>query len=151
MMRLVFLDTGPVGLLSHTRNRLRRDQCRQWAYQLTAAGVRLFVPEIADYEVRRELIRLGAATGLRRLDQVKATLEYAPITTDVMLQAAEFWAKARRAGLPTTDPHALDGDCILAAQAILAPGPGDVVIVATENVGHLARFVDARPWDRIAP
>ena len=41
--------------------------------------------------------------------------------------------------------------CILAAQALLAAAPGDVVTVATDNVGHLGQFVDARPWDQIAP
>ena len=35
--------------------------------------------------------------------------------------------------------------------ALQAAGPGDVVTVATDNVGHLARFVDARPWETIAP
>ncbi len=116
-----------------------------------AAGVRVFVPEIADYEVRRKLLHLGATAGLLRLDQVKATLDYAPLTTAVMLRAAALWAQARRAGLPTAPPDALDGDCILAAQALLAAGPGDVVTVATENVGHLAQFVTALPWDQIAP
>src|SRR5271166_5774238 len=55
-----------------------------------AAGVRVFVPEIADYDVRRKLIHIQAIAGIRRLDQVKATLDYAPITTDVMLRAAEL-------------------------------------------------------------
>ena len=150
-MRLVFLDTGPLGLISHPRSRPRNDQCRQWVNDLAAAGVRVFVPEIADYEVRRELLRVGATTGLRRLDQVQATLDYAPLTTAVMLRAAELWAAARRAGRPTAPPEALDGDCLLAAQALLAAGSGDVVTVATDNVGHLARFVDARLWETIVP
>lgn len=150
-MRLVFLDTGPLGLLSNARGKPRANQCRQWAKDLGAAGVRIVVPEIADYEVRRELIRLGATAGIRRLDQVQATLEYAPLATDVMLRAAELWADARRAGRPTAAPEALDADCILAAQALLAAGPGDAVTVATDNVGHLARFVDARLWEQITP
>lgn len=151
MMRLVFLDSTPLGLLSNARGRPRADQCRQWAKDLAAVGVKVVVPEIADYEVRRELIRAGATAGIRRLDQVKITLDYEPITTAVMLRAAELWAVARRAGRPTAAPDALDGDCILAAQALLAAGPGDMVAVATENVGHLAQFVDARPWERITP
>lgn len=150
-MRLIFLDTGPLGLMSNARGRPRADQCRQWAKDLAAAGVKVVVPEIADYEVRRELLRVGATAGLRRLDQVKATLDYEPLTTDVMLRAAELWADARRAGRPTAAPDALDGDCILAAQAILATGPGDVITVATQNVGHLAQFVDAQPWETISP
>ena len=77
--------------------------------------------------------------------------DYAPITTDVIVRAAELWAQARIRGLPTTPPDALDGDVILAAQALLTAGPGDVMTVATDNVGHLARFVDAQPWERILP
>ena len=94
---------------------------------LAAAGVRVFVPEITDYEVRRKLIHIGATAGIRRLDQVKATLDYAPITTDGMLLAADLWAMARSAGLPTAGTEALDGDCILAAQALVAAGSGDTV------------------------
>ena len=68
-----------------------------------------------------------------------------------MLKAAELWAAARRAGLPTAPPEALDGDVILAAQVILSAGALDVATVATDNVGHMARFVDAQPWEQIAP
>lgn len=150
-MRLLFLDAGPLGLVSHPKARPDAVACRKWVVDLTAAGVRVFVPEIADYELRRELIRAGKTAGLNRLDQVKATLDFAVITTDVMLRAAELWAQARNRGLPTAPPEALDGDCILAAQALLAAAPGDQVTVATGNIGHLAQFVDARPWERILP
>jgi hypothetical protein len=37
------------------------------------------------------------------------------------------------------------------AQALVMAGPGDIVTVATTNVGHLARFLDAQTWDRIVP
>jgi predicted nucleic acid-binding protein len=150
-MRLVFLDSGPLGLLAHPLGRPLADRCRLWARDLSAAGVRVFVPEIADYEVRRELLRLGKAASVLRLDHVKATLDYAHLTTDAMLRAAELWAAARRAGRPTSAPDALDGDCILAAQALLAAGPGDAVIVATGNVGHLGQFVTCLPWDQVVP
>jgi predicted nucleic acid-binding protein len=149
-MRLIFLDSGPLGLMTNPKNTPLAEACRQWAMDLTSAGVRLFIPEISDYEVRRELMRLGKSAGLRRLDQVKAQLDYAPITTAVMMEAAGLWADARRAGRPTASPEALDGDCILAATALLAAGPGDVSIVATTNVGHLSRFVSAQTWETIA-
>jgi hypothetical protein len=42
---------------------------------------------------------------------------------------------------PTADPQALDCDVILAAQA-LAMG----ATVVTDNVGHLALFVEAKSW-----
>lgn len=42
---------------------------------------------------------------------------------------------------------ALDADAILAAQSTLLSQSNDQVIVATTtNVGHLSRFVNARPW-----
>ena len=66
-----------------------------------------------------------------------------------MRKAAELWADARRRGRPTSGPRALDADSILAAQALLLAGPGDSVTIATENVGHLGQFADARPWANI--
>lgn len=150
-MTLVILDAGPLGKLSNPRATPNNNRCRRWVAGLVSAGVRVFVPEIADYEIRRELLRVGASAGLARLDQAKAGLDYLPLTTDSMLLAAELWADARRRGRPTASPDALDGDVILAAQALVAAGPGGVVTVATDNVGHLAQFVDARPWDQIAP
>ena len=109
------------------------------------------MPEIAEYEIRRELIRVGATAGLARLDRLIGALEFDPITRPAMRRAAEFWATSRRAGRPTSAPDALDGDCILAAMAQLVAGPGDVMTVATSNVGHLGQFVDAVPWDQITP
>ena len=150
-MEITFLDTGPLGLVSHPRGTPEATRCRRWVQTLLASGVRVVVPEIADYEVRRELLRVGSTAGLARLDLVKAKLYYAPLTTDAKLRADELWADARRQGKPTASPEALDGDVILAAQALMAGGPGDTVIVATGNVGHLGRFVDARLWDKIAP
>jgi hypothetical protein len=67
----------------------------------------------------------------------------------MMLKAAEFWAEARRRGIPTADPKALDGDVILAAQATVIEGDGGTVVVATTNVGHLSRFVEAREWQNV--
>jgi hypothetical protein len=43
----------------------------------------------------------------------------------------------------------LDRDCILAAQAELAAGLGDSVTVASDNVDHLSRFIDAQLWETI--
>jgi predicted nucleic acid-binding protein len=138
-------------MIANPRGNPRAVQCQRWARNLLVAGVRVFVPEICDYEQRRKLIHAGSTSGLARLDRLKIGFDYAPITTDVMLKAAELWAVARRAGLPTAPPDALDGDVILAAQVILSTGALDVVTVATDNVGHMARFVDAQPWEQIAP
>jgi hypothetical protein len=69
--------------------------------------------------------------------------------TAAMRQAAVFWAQARQQGQPTADDRALDGDVILAAQAITL-GVTDVVI-ATTNVGHLSRLAPAALQPAITP
>ncbi|MCG3125778.1 MAG: hypothetical protein CHACPFDD_00605 [Phycisphaerae bacterium] len=101
----------------------------------------ILLPEIADYELRRELIRAGKTKSVTRLDQIKEQLDYLPIDTPTMLRAANLWAEARRRGKATADKHALDGDVILAAQAQLATAD-----IATDNVGHLDQFVKTRHW-----
>lgn len=150
-MRLIFLDTGPLGLLTNPKGTPDALACQQWVRDLLTAQVRVVVPAIADYELRRELIRAGKIAGLRRLDAVRTGLEFAPITQAALDRAAELWAVVQTGGQPTAANVALDGDAILAAQALLAVGSGDVVTIATDNIGHLSRFVDAEIWTAIQP
>jgi hypothetical protein len=149
--RIVVLDRGPLGLASKPRGKPDRDRCRKWIQDLAAVGGRVVVPEIADYEVRRELLRVGATAGIGRLDRLIGVLQFDPITTPAMRQAAAFWALTRQAGLVTADPHALDADCILAAQASLLGGPADVITIATSNVRHFMALpgINAQVWDTI--
>ena len=147
---LLFLDAQVLGILAHPRGGDEPRRCRAWARQMVAAGVRLFVAEVADYEVRRELIRLNATAGLRRLDQLRLTLDFAPITTAAMGVAARLWAESRRRGLLTGPASAVDCDVILAAQALQAAGVNRSVAVASANVKHLGQFLDARPWEQFA-
>jgi hypothetical protein len=107
------------------------------------------VVEVTDFEVRRELMRLGATAGLRRLDAVKGALEFAPITP-AMLRASSPWAEARRRGRPTAGPASLDAAVILAAPALPVAGGEAVLTIATPNVRHLGLFADARPWAEVA-
>lgn len=138
MANSIMLDAGVLGGLAHPRP--NADLAR-WFEHVLASGVQVIIPEIADYEVRRSLMLEGLARSLTRLDQLKAVLTYQPINTSTMLKAAELWAKTRRQGRPTADLKALDGDVILAAQALEAGA-----VVATDNVGHMAALVDARRW-----
>lgn len=141
------LDTGLLGMVTNPKTSSAICQeCKLWLDDLPLKGYEAMLPEIADYELRRELLRVGKVAGIRRLDQLKAAITYRPITTEVMLKAAELWAEARKRGQPTADPKALDGDVILAAQAIVVTQEGNEVIIATTNVKHLSQFVDARHW-----
>ncbi|MES2465334.1 MAG: nucleic acid-binding protein [Armatimonadota bacterium] len=152
MNRTLFLDSTPLGLVTQRPGYSSEvDAIRQWLRDLLANGWTVYVAEIADYEVRRELIRAGKLASLRRLDSLQTSLTYLPITTEAMRLAADLWAQARNQGWATADPKALDGDVILAAQALSLAPPPESLIVATENVAHLSRYVTAAEWRSIAP
>ena len=141
MSIIVLLDAGPLGMISNPKATNANRECYEWMEALVVSGAQVFVPEIADYEVRRELLRAGKTQGIARLDLIKNTISYLPLTTSILLKAAELWAEARRSGKPTADPKELDCDVILATQALEIEG-----IVATANIGHLSRFVTAKHW-----
>jgi predicted nucleic acid-binding protein len=147
MNRIVLLDSGPLGIVTNPKAASPLSQKgKVWLQSLPLKGYIVMLPEIADYEVRRELIRVGKTAGIRRLDQLKSQIPYRPLTTEVMLLAAQLWADARNRGKPTADRNALDGDVILAAQAIWEVNAGNEVVIATTNAGHLSQLVDAREW-----
>lgn len=144
---VVLLDAGPLGMVTHPKPNA---EVAQWLKKLLASGVTVLVPEIADYELRRELLRAKKTTGVSRLDQLKQTIGYLPITTNAMLRAAAYWADARTGGYQTAPDESLDADVILAAQATTIAGDEeDETIIATTNVGHLARFATAEIWEKI--
>ncbi len=149
MSPVVLLDTGPLGLVTHPQRSPQSVGCSEWLHALVVVGTRVLIPELADYELRRELLRARKAKGLARLDALTETLEYLPLTTRAMRQAAAFWAEARQRGMKTADDKALDGDVILAAQA--ATCGAKATVVATTNVGHLDRFTEAKTWSQIEP
>ena len=152
MLQAVFLDTGPLGLVTQRRSKsAEADACRLWMETLLANGMRVYVAEIADYEIRRELIRAGKTAGIARLDRLKALARYLPVTTDAMLKAADLWADARNRGVATADARTLDADVILAAQALTAGLPSSEIIVASVNVRHISRYVPADEWRNITP
>ncbi len=147
---IVLLDASPLGRITSPRASAVNQECRQWLARLLVGGVRVLVPEITDYEVRRDLRRIRSVQGIADLDRLKGALGYVPITTAAMLQAAEFWAMVRQQGRPTAADAALDGDVILSAQAVLlATQEGDQVVIATENLKHLTLFTQAEEWRKI--
>ena len=136
-------------MITNPRSSPENEACKDWLGGLVSEGVDVVIPEIADYELRRELRRAGKDRGLGRLDALKAMLSYAPITTPVMLKAAEFWAMARRTGRQSADDSSLDADMILAAQAGALNRNDDQALIATTNVRHLSLFAGARIWREI--
>lgn len=151
-LQAVVLDSSPLGLVTQRAGKSQEgDACRPWLEALLAQGIKVYVLEICDYEVRRELIRAKKPAGIARLDQLKQLARYLPLTTDVMLKAAELWAQARNAGVVTADIHAFDGDAIAAAQALSLGLSAAEYVVATSNVKHISRFASADLWTNIHP
>ena len=152
MLLAVALDSSPLGLVTQKVGKSPEgDACRLWMENLLRQGVKIYVPEIADCEVRRELLRAGKPASVLRLDRLKQLARYVPLTTNAMLEAAALWAQVRNLGLTTADIHALDGDVIVAAQVLsLGYAPSEIVI-ATSNVRHLSRFAPTEVWGNIKP
>ncbi|WP_309744594.1 PIN domain-containing protein [Chamaesiphon sp. OTE_20_metabat_361] len=149
MTQIVLLDSTPVGLITNPKATPLAIECQQWLESLLDREFHVVLPEIIDYEIRRELLRVNKIKSIRRLDELKSALTYLPITTEVMIQAAQLWAKVRQQGKPTADNKALDGDVILAAQSILIGSDEYPSIMATSNPKHLSLFVNARGWQNI--
>ena len=112
-----------------------------------AAGATVYISEVADYEVRRELTRLIRAgqlpaSRLSRLDQLTSLCTYLPVSTSMWRRAPEFWSDARLQGMPTANAAALDADVVIAsmqAAKVLAT-------VVTSNPAHIGRWVPVRAW-----
>jgi predicted nucleic acid-binding protein len=108
------------------------------------------VPSIADYELRREYLRRHSAGALRELDAIARRLDVPPISDAVLRRAAALWAQSRQSGRPTSDPKALDNDCILVAQSRLEAEAlylrDDEWTIATSDVGDLPFLAPAALW-----
>jgi hypothetical protein len=151
-MDAVVLDANVLSLLAHPSMQGEPAACRLWISDLKKAGWVTVVPEIADYELRRELIRIRSRSSISRLNSLRQRGVFLPITSRGMLRAAALWAKMRSQGTPTAHPERLDVDVILAAHVQLyAARHGYSVVVATANVRHLSLMVDAREWPDILP
>lgn len=140
-MNLV-LDAGVLSDLCHPNPAQAASvQLRLAKLRATHGPVSVYVPETADFEVRRKLIHLRKTRSLARLDILHGHFAYLAIDTSMMRRAAQLWAEARWRGQPTAAADGLDVDVVLAAQALSVSGT-----VATTNVRHLRQFVPVQDW-----
>ena len=151
MSRFILLDSAPMSLLAKPATTVEVQAIAQWATECLTYGWKIVIPEIVDYEVRRELLRAGRVSSVNRLDGLKARFDYLPLTTDAMRKAAELWAEVRQKGLATAPVENIDIDVILAAQALTCGVNLDDIVVATSNPRHLTRFIAADLWRDISP
>ncbi|MGV0104478.1 Type II toxin-antitoxin system VapC family toxin [Nostoc sp. DSM 114160] len=101
MSKVIILDSAPVGLITNPKATPLAVQCQEWFYTLFEREYKVILPEIIDYEIRRELLRANKLSGIRKLNQLKSEIIYLPITTEVMLKAAELWNQVRNQGKST--------------------------------------------------
>ena len=104
----------------------------------------ILLPEVADYELRRELLRIGSRRGLQRLDELTREIRYVPVTTATWRESARLWAYLRSTGRATAADDRLDVDVLLAALAL-----AEDARVVTSNRKHLALLVDACDWNQV--
>ncbi len=119
MSQFLFLDSGPLGLLTHPQRSAEVVALTEWLARCLVSGSRVIVPAIVYYELKRELLRTKNSLSIARLDAfVEATPDrYLALSDEALLLAAGLWARSRQAGQPTADAKALDVDVIIAAQA----------------------------------
>jgi predicted nucleic acid-binding protein len=142
----ILLDAGVLGDVLNPQARSASVKANvAWAERMLERGEELFIPGIADYEVRRELLFNKAARSIERLDRARTEFEFLPVEQSDLDRAARLWADRKHRGRPAAPDAALDADAILCAQAQrLAESAGGSVLVATTNTKHLTDFVDAR-------
>lgn len=155
---LILLDSKPLGMVTNPKATPDTDKCNEWLEELLVNNVKIRIPEIIDYELRRELIRLGhqGEKSIALLDYLAIRLGYVKVDTETFLLAASLWAKVRNAGKGTAGPQRLDIDCILAAQAHkISATNNEEIIIATVDVDDLSRYdtatVKAKLWSDIKP
>lgn len=153
MSLFLFLDSGPLGFLTHPQRSAEVIEISNWFVRCLSQGNQVIVPAIVYYELRRELLRARKSFGLGRLDAFVNAVpgRYLPLSDEALQLAAELWAQSRQGGQPTASPHALDIDVILAAQALSFGVPSSQIVIVTTNAKHLSQFADARHWDEIVP
>jgi toxin FitB len=88
MSRVILLDTHPLSKVTHPKIDLK---VQQWLKSLRENKTVIRVPEIADYELRRELLRQGKQKSIDRLNKL-SQICLIPLTPETMQKAAELWA-----------------------------------------------------------
>lgn len=146
MRRYILLDSGVLGLLGHPQPSAESRACSAWLRRAVLAGDTGFIPEVTDYEIRREYLRRRNTIGISLLDSLAREFTYLPLQTRHWRHAATLWANSLNRGHVTAPLNDLNIDVLLAAQAQLLATPDIQVIIATTNVRHLAPFADSRLW-----
>lgn len=147
------MDSGPLNEI--IKPQPSTDVIR-WLRFIDKNRIAVRVPEIIDYELRREIVlqylvgKNDSSKSINRLNKYRKTERFIPINPSVTLtDACEIWAELRYIGQGTSDVKNIDVDVILAAQALSMKKDFDEVIIVTGNLSDICRFcyLDIKVWD----
>ena len=148
----IVLDPTPLGLLVRPAGDGDGDECKAWLVRLERFGCRFFVPQSADFALRRALLRAGQTASVSRLDAFLSAEpdRFLPLSTPAFRLAATLWVQAgpsRR-----SPPATLAEDALLAAQArLLSPAVRGLsaIVVATDRPARFQSLTTAALWREI--
>ena len=144
-MRLLIEDSNYLSRLCHPRPYRRLSQWIQEKLEKDREFV-VVIPEIVDYEVRRGFLlksryesdptkKAAFERSLVNLDKLVTRWPRRTTSREILLRAAELWARARGEHYQTAHEERLDIDVIVAAHALAEAAP-----VLTNNTKHFHRF-----------
>lgn len=153
---IVFIETGVLGILCRPGLSDEGRKCEEWLYKLLSRGVIVFASDICDYEVRRGLKleeKRGKPTGLGKLNDLKNIIDFLSVTDEDLEVASDLWATSVITGKQIARESDINIDLIVCAQChrLQKEYPSHKVVVATTNIRHLIRFVNAEKWENIKP
>jgi len=153
MNRVAVIDSG---LLGEIIKRHPSADVTRWIEFMVENEIVLRIPEIIDYEIRRELIlqdlkgNSEARKSLSKLNRYRQTNRLIPLEPSITFtDACELWANLRFNSQPTADIKNIDVDVILVTQALSIKKDFDEIIIVTGNLSDLRRFshLGIKIWD----
>lgn len=143
MTSRLMLDTNVLARICHPS--LHQD-VKEWLRRLLergAAAPEILVSVLADYELRRVLMKQQGVESLAHLDALEQSLRFVPLTVEASRRAAGMRRESGVAGSPSLS----DGDLLMAAQAEIE----GAILVTNDKAIHQIPGLTVRDWSEIDP
>jgi hypothetical protein len=143
---LIILDSAPLGFICNPKN---KDSYRKLSNFAKSLNFSIGVPEIIDYELRRNFELENLQKSISLLSQFHQRDQLILLESEDLIRAAELWAWCRKQGSTTTENKGIDIDVILVSQALSQKNNFDKVVILTIDIGDLSVFCDLglHLWD----
>src|SRR5262249_42195921 len=133
-MKPALLDTDTLSEIMKGRNPAVLGHAREYLAQFGAFSFSM----ITRYEILRGLKAKHAGQQLAQFEQRCAVSRVLPLTDEIIVRAADFYAVLRRRGVTISD-----ADLLIAATAVC-----NDLALATNNLGHFRKITEltAESW-----